>query len=345
MRTSGALVPFLLLTLSSPALAIPGATDRIAAASLLVPFFETGIDPEVNPHDTLLSVNSRTGSERTFHYHVWDIDGNPTTLRGNVILPAFGSWSAAMRDLLNSGPAAARTALTEGAFYRGFITIDGVTASTNLNPRQGGFPFSNSNVLEGYIYYTRLSQGSANGLAMVPLEALPGTADVFVRGFYTGFDDREEIDTSARRCAHNLASGDACGALDSDIDHLNLRVFRSAPLSGQTRAIVFTWLLGQTGGLSTYCDVPANSCASTYDFRQLNEAGVVLQDGTLRFDHVVNIIPNSFLVGTESGFFRIINIPDPIEDVQIYGFAFNSANPAGDPNLTWDAIFEAFIDP
>ena len=111
------------------------------------------------------------------------------------------------------------------------------------------------------------------------------------------------------------------------------------------RAIIFAWLLGETGGLSPYCDIPANSCRSEYDFRQLNEAGVVLQDTTIRFDHVVNIIPNSFLVGTESGFIRIINIPDPIAGMQVYAFAFNSANPAGDPNLTWDAIFEAFIDP
>ena len=62
MRNGRRLAPILLLSLSAPALAIPGATDRIPAASLLVPFFETGIDVGVNPHDTLLAVNNQFGS-------------------------------------------------------------------------------------------------------------------------------------------------------------------------------------------------------------------------------------------------------------------------------------------
>ena len=344
MRTRRGLLPILLLTLSTPALAIPGATDRTPAASLLVPFFETGINSSVNPHDTLLSVNNSVGSARTIHYHAWDIDGNPTTLRGNVRLEGFDSWSVAMRDLLNAGPAAARTALTEGSFYRGFVTIDVVTEATTLHPRQAGYPFSASNALEGYIYYTRLAQGSANGLAMVPLEAVAATTDAFIRGFYTSADNREEIDATGRRCAHNLASGAACGGVDPDLDRFHLRVFRSTPLSGQSRAIIFTWLLNNTGGPSIHCDDPANSCDSSYSFRQFNEAGVTLQNTTIRLDHVVNIIPNSFLVGNESGWISIINVDDPIADMQVYAFSFNSANPPGNPDQTWDAIFEGYID-
>ena len=38
-------------------------------------------------------------------------------------------------------------------------------------------------------------------------------------------------------------------------------------------------------------------------------------------------------------------MPNVLVDLQVYGLSFNSANPAGDPNLTWDAIFEAFIVP
>src|SRR6185436_979948 len=110
---------------------------------------------------------------------------------------SLDSWSAAMRDLLNTASPATRAALTEGEFYRGFVTIDVVTAATALNPRQASYPFGTSNALEGFIYYTRLSQGSANGLAMVPLESVPGTTNTFMSGFY-GSGDREEIDSTAR---------------------------------------------------------------------------------------------------------------------------------------------------
>ncbi len=338
---------FLLLTLvlAAPAFAVPGATDRTPAASLLVPFFETGVNSAVNPHDTLLVITNWRTDSRTFHYHVWDIDGNATGLNGNITLGPLGSWSAAMRDLLNTTSAGVRTQLTEGSFYRGFITIDTVTAATALPPTDPSYPFSDANVLEGFIYYTRLSQGSANGLAMVALEALPNTAEGFLRGFYRGTDNREEIDPTGRRCARNLAVGLACSAAgyDGPLARIHQRIFRSTPLNGSSRAVVFTWVPGMIDGPSVYCDVPANDCASSYAYRQYDEAGNILVDGTIRLNHVVNVIENSSLVGTSAGWISIFNIPNVLIDLQVYGFSFNSANPAGNPNLTWDAIFEAFI--
>jgi hypothetical protein len=181
---------------------------------------------------------------------------------------------------------------------------------------------------------------------MVPIEAVAAPDNgVFMQGFYQDTDDREEIDATARRCAHNLASGNPCGSADPDLDRFHLRIFRSVPLSGQSRAILFTWLAGESGGLSPYCDIPANSCASEYSFRQFNEAGAEVKNANIRLDHVVNIIPNSFLVGNESGWISIVNVPDPVVGMQVYAFSFNSANPPGNPDQTWDAIFEGFIDP
>ena len=342
---------FLLLTLvvaAAPALAVPGATDRTPAASLLVPFFETGVNSATHPHDTLLVITNWRADNRTFHYHVWDIDGNATGLNGNITLGPLGSWTAAMRDLLNTTSAGVRTQLTEGSFFRGFITIDTVTAPTALAPTAAGYPFSDANVLEGFIYYTRLSQGSANGLAMVALEAVPNSADSYLRGFYRGVDNREEIDGIGRRCAKALATGAADGSdplLAAPLARILQRIFRSTPLNGSSRAVVFTWYPGIAGGPSAYCNVPANSCASSYTYRQYDEAGTILVNGTIRLDHVVNVIENSSLVGTSAGWISIFNIPDPLLDLQVYGFSFNSANPAGNPNLTWDAIFEAYIAP
>lgn len=333
------------LALAVPAAAVPGATDRTPAASLLVPFFETGINSGTHPHDTLMVVTNWRTDNRTFHYHVWDVDGNPTGLNGNITLGPLGSWSVAMRDLLNTSTPAVRTQVTEGPFYRGFVTIDTVTAATALAPTEAGFPFSDANVLEGFIYYTRLSQGSANGLAMVALEALPNTANSFLRGFYrTSGDNREEIDPTGRRCARQLSLGGSCASgLDGALARIHLRIFRSAPLSGASRAVVFTWIPGIAGGPSVWCDVPANGCSSSYIFRQYDEAGAIVQNATIRLNSVVNVIENVSLQGNQSGWISIFNVPNILLDLQVYGFTFNTANPSGNPNLTWDAIFEAYI--
>ncbi|HVF61123.1 MAG TPA: hypothetical protein VNJ70_15055 [Thermoanaerobaculia bacterium] len=339
----------LALTLAAPALAVPGAADRVPAATLLVPFFETGIDSTTHPHDTLLVVTNWLIATLTFHYHVWDVDGNATGLNGNITLNALDSWSAAMRDLINTAAPAVRTQLTEGSFYRGFMTIDIVTAATALNPLQGGYPFGSTNALEGFIYYTRLSQGSANGLAMVPLENVPATTDSFMRGFYSTGDNREEIDSTARFCAQQLATnpagttGCATESDDEDIDRFHLRIFRSTPLSGSSRAVIFTWKPGLTEGPSVFCD--AAPCASAYTFRQYDEDGNAVQNTTIRLDHVVNVIENSQITGTLAGWLSIFDVPNVQIDTQVYAFSFNSAAPAGNPNLTWDAIFEGYIAP
>ena len=334
----------LVLTAAAPALAVPGTPDRVPAASLLVPFFETGVNSVTHPHDTLLAVNNWRTDNRNFHYHVWDIDGNATALNGNITLGSLATWSVAMRDLLNTAAPATRTQLTEGSFFRGFVTIDAVTAATVQNPTQAGFPFSDANVFEGYIYYTRLSQGSANGLAMVALETVPPATNSLLRGFYQANDNREEIDPTGRRCAERLSTGGNCASgISGALARIHMRIFRSTPLNGSSRAVVFTWVPFRTGGPSIYCDNPANSCDPTLVFRQYDETGALVLNSTIRLDHVVNVIENSTLVGTEAGWISIFNVPNVLVDLQVYGLSFNSANPAGNPDLTWDAIFEAYI--
>ena len=253
-----------------------------------------------------------------------------------------------MRDLINVSSPAVRTQLTEGAFYRGFVTIDVVTAPTALHPRQAGYPFSSTNALEGFTYYTRLSQGSANGLTMVPLEAVPASTDSFLRGFYVPGDNREEIDSTSRDCAQQLATGTtpcSTAGSDNDIDRFHLRVFRSTPLNGSSRGFVFTWYPGVVGGPSVYCDTPANGCASSYTYRQYDENGGIVQDTTIRLDHVVNVIEGARITGSQAGWISILDVPNISIDMQSYAFSTNSAFPAGNPNLTWDAIFEGYIVP
>ncbi len=337
----------LLLACSVPSRAVPGATDRVPAATLLVPFFETGINSEFNPNDTLMVVTNWLFGNQTFHYHVWDIDGNATPIHGNITLGSLGTWTAAMRNILNAATPEQRNLLAVGDFYRGFVTIDVVTAATALNPRQPDYPFSQENALEGFIYYTRLSQGSANGLAMVALEAIPATANSLLRGFYRAGDLREEIDANARVCAQALATGAPCPATAAgdDIDRFHLRVFRSTPLNGSSRAVIFAWTLGRPDGPSLICDDPGAGCASSYTFRQYNESGAIVQDTTLRLPNVVNVISDSRILGDQAGWISVFDVPNIAFDTQVYAFSFNSAFPSGNVGLTWDAIFEGYIVP
>ena len=251
-----------------------------------------------------------------------------------------------MRDLLTVASPAVRTQLTEGAFFRGFVTIDAIPLdqSPAVPPTNAAFVFSNDNVLEGYIYYTRLSQGSANGISMVALETVPGATNSLLRGFYRANDLREEIDPTGRRCAKRLSTGGNCASgIDGPLARIHMRAFRSVPLNGGTRAVVFTWVPFRTGGPSIYCDVPANSCSPSYIFRQYDQNGNIALNTTIRLDHVVNVIEDASLVGANAGWLSIFNIPNVLLDLQVYAFSFNSANPAGNPNLTWDAIFEGYI--
>ena len=100
---------------------------------------------------------------------------------------------------------------------------------------------------------------------------------------------------------------------------------------------------GLAGGPSVLCDTMP--CESSYVYRQYNESGDLLVNTTIRLDHVVNVIEDSQIVGTQSGWLSIFDVPNVQVDSHVYAFTMNSAAPAGNPNLTWDAIFEGYIIP
>jgi hypothetical protein len=328
---------FLVLTTTRPVLAIPGITDRVPAASLLVPFFETGIDVATHPHDTIVVVTNTSLDTVIIHYQVWDIDGYATILEGNVTLSRLQSWSVAMRDLIagSRGRPPAQEQLTQGSFYRGFVTVDAVTAPTFSTPRESGFPFSSANVLEGYIYYTRLSQGSASGMPMIALEAAPAY-DRSIHDFYKQ-GRREEMDYDARVCGPSTSC--VAGAGLQRIDRIDLRHFGSPALNGRSRLVVFAWDTSREGlGPSRLCDVLG--CSAWYVLTRYDEVGNQLGDGTIRLDHVVNVLE---VDAPESGWLSIWNLPSVDHDLQVFAFSVNAASPAGNPNLTWDALFEGTL--
>jgi hypothetical protein len=322
---------------------IPGATDKVKAASLLVPFFEAGIDSATHPEDTLLVVWAPVAAAGTkIHYHVWDVDGNDVGLYGNIDLGFVESWNTSMRGLISVASSAVKTALTDstGNYYRGFVTIDVVSADTVLNPTETGYPFATGNNLEGWIYYVRIPEGSSNALAMVPIEEVGTSISPYLYGFYSNSDGREEINVDARACAASLATGGSCTNYTT-IDRIRSRVFLdSTSLNASTRIILFYWDANRTEGISTYCD--AESCDSSYAYKRYNESGTLVQDTTIRLDHVVNIIEVS---GTENGFVSIWDIADPTGNWNVYAFSITKVQPASGPSTNWDAILESYINP
>jgi hypothetical protein len=325
-----------------------GVTDQVRAATLLVPFFEVGIDSAANPDDTLLVVTNRSAGPQTVHYEVWDVDGESTGLFDNVFIPAGASESISMRTLINDGDAGDRAALAIGAFYRGFVTFDAVTGNTLDTPLDASYPFSSFNTLTGWTYYTKLANGSANGLPMVHLEHVGSEIDSRLRDFYQdGVDNREEMDADSRRCASARTRAQDgvvnCASVDEEtLTEIHYRVFLGGPLNGRSRVILFAWSNGEPFGPSIRCDTM--SCDSEYPVYLYNESGDVYDTGVLRFDHVVNVIELDSDPGAVPGFLAIQGLPDVLDDTQIYGFSFNSARP-GSAALNWDAIFEATIIP
>jgi hypothetical protein len=318
--------------------AVLGIPDHVPAATLIVPFFEVGIDSAANPHDTLPVVTNICTSALTVHYEAWDRGGELTALSGgvwgNLSIASGETKSLSMRDLINSPATSAgtRTQLTDGAFYRGFVSFDVVTASTTSWPTNVSYPFSSLNCLIGQVYYTRLSQGSSNGLPLVAIEATPGGTSTFLRGFYQAGDDREEIDEDARYSAEQMTRGGAAGANPANaIQRIQSRLYLEPVNNGTSRVIVFAFKVGQT------C-IDCGPGTVSYAIR--DGLGTVVGSGLVNLDRYVNIIT---VFGTTSGWLNLVNIP--AEDWEVYAFSFNSASPGFNPALTWDAIFESFILP
>jgi len=340
----GIMVSFVILWFAGVSFGgIPGATDKVKAASLLVPFYEVSDTSSTHPEDTLLVVwKPGAGSTVTVHYHVWDIDGNDSGLYGNVDLDFVESWNTSMRGLISSASTAVKTALKDstGNYYRGFVTIDVVSADTVLNPTESSYPFATGNVIEGWIYYVRIPEGSSNSLAMLPIEEVGTSISTYLYGFYANSDGREEINVDARACAASLAKGGSCTNYTT-IDRIRSRVFLdNTSLNASTRIIIFYWDANRTEGVSNYCDT--RSCESSYAYKRYNESGTLVQDTTIRLDHVVNIIEVS---GTENGFVSIWDIAAPTGQWNVYAFSITKVQPSSGPSTTWDAILESYINP
>jgi hypothetical protein len=321
---------------------IPGTPDKTPALTLVVPFFEVGINVAQDPIDTLLAVNNVMTSTRKVHYHVWDINGNAVDLFSDEDLNGSATWSTSMRTLIEGATSAVKTALTDGDFYRGFVTIDVVTAETVLNPTESGYPIATgatNNALLGFIYYVRLAQGSSNSLDMIPINWVGLGVDNLLRGFYTGSDEQEEIDGSARACAEALASSAGPCVATGDITQIDSRVFLSSAINAGTRIILFAWDTRNPGGPSIYCDT--RSCDSTYVYKQFDEEGSTVVDDMIRLNNVVNILT---VEGTTPGWVSIRDIPDPATHRQVYAFSITNAKPSGE-SANWDAILESFIVP
>ncbi|MCP4575375.1 MAG: hypothetical protein GY846_03700 [Deltaproteobacteria bacterium] len=296
-----------------------------------------------HPEDTFSIVYNRATTESKVHYHVWDKNGNATDLYGEQTLSGNETWAASMRGLIAGSTDAVRTVLDDGgSYYRGFVTIDLVTADTTKNPTEAGYPFAvgaTSNVLEGFIYYVRLAQGSSNSLPMLPINWVPATTQAKLVDLYQTGDEREEFDANAMTCAAHLASETAGHCPDdTEIARIDSRVYLDQTYSAKTRIVIFTWNTDVVGGPSLYCDTHA--CESDYDYKQYDPSGNLVTDTTVRLPSVVNVLSVS---GTANGLVSIQNIPDTTAQYQVYAFSITNASPSSGAN--WDAILPSYIEP
>lgn len=308
--------------------AVLGIPDRIVAATLLVPGFSVSVNPAIDSLNTLPVVTNTSGSSIIVHYEVWDVLGRSTNIFGNFTLGPRETRPMSIRALIESAPFSERERLRDDDYWFGFMTFDVVTSPTDLRPIDSGYPFSNNEVLEGWIYYVRLLQGSSNGISMVPIEVAPPGTPPVLRGFYTFGDNREAIDLDARYSAERLTRGSSAG-IDPDgvIDRITFRVYRDPINNGETIIVLFTRKPDTIGGPGW---VP---------YRIYNEAGTLISSGPIDLNKVVNILE---VLGISNGWVSILNIP---YDWHVYGFSINSASPGFNPALTWDAIFEAYVLP
>jgi len=307
--------------------AVLGIPDHVPAATLIVPYFEVGINSATHPHDTLPVVTNAFFGTVTVHYEIWDVFGNLVDAFGNFTLGPIQTAPFSMRSLIAPLSGSQKTQLTDGAFYRGFVTYDVVTAPTDWWPTNASYPFGFDNVLEGWIYYVRLPEGSSNGLSMLPVEATPGGTPFELTDFYQFGDGREEFDATARASVESLSRGGSVVS-NPQIARVRSRVYLTPANNASSKIIIFAF--PQQGFFVPPGVVP---------YKRYDESGNLLQDTTVNLDRVVNVIQVS---GTSNGFVSIWDIPDAFST---YGFSINTANPGFDPSLTWDAIFESFILP
>lgn len=306
-----------------------GMPDKVQAATLVVPLMEKGIS---SGHNTLTVVDSMCLGDLTVHWQLWDINGNATPLKGNVTFN--GSWVTDFGTILSGASPATLTQLTQDSFYRGFMTIDRVTAATDLLPIEAAYPFSPVNCLTGNTYYVRLLEGAANGIPMIHIEGgVPGTVTNFARGFYQTTDDREEIDNHARHFAYLVSHGQAfAGDSNNKTDYTVSRVYCQG--NGESRIVVWAWAAADVDTNSPPSDHPEGG---SFQYWQFDEAGSQVADTTVALNHIVNVIN---VPGDTNGQVWITNIPN---NYNVYVMSFNSANNVANPALTWEAMFESLI--
>jgi len=309
--------------------AVLGIPDNVPAATVLVPLLEASIAGAPN---TLIVITNTCDANVTLHWQIWDVEGTAVNLAGNVALDPYEPWVTDFKGTAEGSSSGAKSQLTDGTFYRGFLTADLVTSATNLLPTEGAYPFSSSNCLKGTVYYVRLSEGAANGIPAVHIEGgLGGGLDGLVRGFYQPDDDREEFDNHARVYAEKKTRDLAfVGDADLLLDNIISRVFLAPSLNGETRIVVWAWGVPDRG-----TQAPGDGGRGPFTARHRDETGATVATSFLELRRVVNIIT---VTGTANGEVWIENLP---ENFNVYAFSFNSAE--GSAALTWEAMFESAI--
>jgi hypothetical protein len=310
--------------------AVIGIPDETPAATLVVPLLEAGIS---SSHNTLVVANNVCNAKLTIHWEVWNVEGANVDLFGNAEIVNYAAWVSDFVTILRLASQAQKTQLTDGAFYRGFLTIDVVNTTTNALPTEESYPFSAKNCLKGLIYYVRLPEGAADGIPAVHIEGGVSGVNTNARGFYQSRDDREKIDNHARHYAELTTRGLPVADDDAFLDLIINRVYLSPTLNGASRIVIWAW-----GPPAWGAQGPGDGGRGPFPAAHRGENGQIVATSSLNLPRVVNIINVS---GTANGEVWIEKLP---EHFNVYAFSFNTASlVAGNAALTWEVMFPSTI--
>ncbi len=114
------------LLFATPGFGIWGTLDQVPGSTVILPFFEVGINSAQNPHDTLPTIYN-SGSDLIVHWEAYDIDGI-ARFWGDQTIDAVATWAFSMRSLINNHASQGPTVAVP--FFRSPVSSTTNTASS-----------------------------------------------------------------------------------------------------------------------------------------------------------------------------------------------------------------------
>ena len=182
------LLPLALLLVAAPLFAVIGTIDRVPAATLLLPYFEVGLD-DPNAVNTVMTINNASASAAVAHVTLWTDLGVPT-ISFDVYLTGFDSATVDLRLVFegilppsaDDGADPTDTASpTDGISSQGPLSQD-INFPGSTNPCDTGSPARLTAAQQAHLQAAHTGQASATWGGMC---GAVNHGDLRARGYVT----------------------------------------------------------------------------------------------------------------------------------------------------------------